>query len=120
MYCRIIYYFGFNDQTNAKDDSIFTKWDIMIAAPGQDMPGTLSLEKDGEEIKGLIVTDMGEVPFKNIKVTDESSFSADISANIQGQVFDGTANGKLEEGKINGFINLSGIGEIPYTGKKAE
>lgn len=107
------------EETKKEGDSIFTKWDIVITAPGQDLLGTLNLEKNGDEIKGVIITDMGEVPFRNIKIT-EDSFTADISANIQGQSFDGTATGKLEEGKISGYINLAGIGEIPYSGKKAE
>ncbi len=102
-----------------KDGELLAKWDIVIAGPGQDIIGTLNLEKDGDEIKGAIVTEMGDAPLKNIKIT-ENSFTADISTVMQGQSFDGTANGKLEEGKLSGVINLGGIGEIPYTGKKAE
>ncbi len=96
------------------------KWDITISAPGQDLPGTLNLEKDGDGFKGAVNTDLGEAPLKNIKIKDDNTFTADITANVQGQTMEGTVTGKLAEGKLSGEINLPGIGAIPYTGKKPE
>ncbi len=121
VFMAALFTIGFvQDKTAAaNDDALLAKWEIVIAGPGQDILGSLTLEKDGDEFKGAIVTEMGDAPFKNVKVT-ENSFTADISTFMQGQSFDGTANGKLEDGKLSGIINLSGIGEIPYTGKKAE
>ena len=40
--------------------------------------------------------------------------------NVQGQTFEGTITGKLADGKLSGEINLSGLGAIPYSGKKPE
>ncbi len=98
-------------------DALVGNWDVTISAPGQELAGTLKLEKDGENYKGSLTTDLGEAPLKNIKMT-ESSFSADMTANVQGQTFEGTMTGKLESEKLNGEINLSGLGSIPYSGKK--
>lgn len=101
------------------DSPLLANWSLTISAQGQEMPGTLKLEKDGDNFKGAVTTDLGEAPLKNVKVEAES-FNAEITANIQGQTFEGTMNGKIEEGKIKGEINLTGIGAIPYSGTKAE
>lgn len=106
-----------------KDDSspLLAEWNIVFAAPGQDVPGTFKLEKDGDTYKGSVATDMsGEAPLKNVKLNADNSFTAEISVNVQGQSFEGTMSGKLDGDKLSGELNLSGLGAIPYTGKKAE
>lgn len=105
-----------------KDDKspLLANWEVTISAPGQEMSATLKLEKDGDNYKGLLMTDLGEAPFKNIKIKDDNTFTADMTANIQGQTFEGTVTGKLTDGKLSGEINLQGIGAIPYAGKKQE
>jgi hypothetical protein len=104
----------------AEDNALLATWDVTISAPGMELPGTFKLEKDGENFKGAVNTEMGEVPLKNIKIKDDNSFTADITANVQGQTMEGTMNGKVTDGKISGEINLAGLGSIPYSGKKAE
>lgn len=104
----------------AEDNALLATWDVTISAPGMELPGTFKLEKDGENFKGAVNTEMGEVPLKNIKIKDDSSFTADITANVQGQTMEGTMNGKVTDGKLSGEINLAGLGSIPYSGKKAE
>jgi hypothetical protein len=99
--------------------AIVGEWDVIISAPGQDLPGKLKIEKDGDNYKGAVITDLGEAPLKNIKVAADS-FNSEMTANVQGQTFEGTINGKLAEGKLTGIINLTGLGEIPYSGKKPE
>ncbi len=101
-----------------KSSPLVAKWDVTISAPGQDLPGTLKLEKDGDEYKGSLLTDLGEAPFKNIKIKDDDSFTADITVNVQGQTMEGTVTGKLAEEKLSGEINLPGIGAISYAGQK--
>ncbi|HEX3101085.1 MAG TPA: hypothetical protein VHQ01_04810 [Pyrinomonadaceae bacterium] len=96
---------------------LLTKWDVVFAAPGQDYAGTLSLEKDKDSYKGSVVTELGEAPLSNIKVTGDS-FTGNIVVNAQGQSLDGTISGKVADGKLNGELNLSALGAIPYSGKK--
>jgi hypothetical protein len=99
--------------------ALVDNWEVTISAPGQELPGTLKIEKDGDNFKGAVVTALGEAPLKNIKIKDDS-FTADMTANVQGQVYEGTMTGKLTDGKLAGEINLSGLGAIPYSGKKPE
>ena len=109
------------EKTGTKEDSpLLTSWDVTISAQGQDLPGKLKLEKDGDNFKGSLITDLAETPFKNIKIKDDNTFTADMTANIQGQSFDGTITGKLDGDKLSGEITLSGLGAFGYSGKKAE
>lgn len=97
---------------------LLSSWDVVIAAPGQDLAGTLKLEKDPDShFKGSVTTDFGEAPMKNIKVTADS-FTADITVNAQGQTMEGTISGKFKDGKLDGEVNLPALGALPYSGKK--
>jgi hypothetical protein len=109
-----------SNAVNTEDSPLLSNWEVIIAAPGQDLPGTLKLEKDGENFKGSLTTELGEAPFKNVKVKDDKTFTADITVNAQGQTMEGTISGKLAEEKLSGEITLPGLGAIPYAGKKAE
>lgn len=104
-----------------KESALIASWDITFSAPGQEVPGTLSLEKDGDDYKGMVSTQLsGDSSLKNVKIKDDNTFTADVSVNVQGQTFEGTMTGKLDGDKISGELNLSGLGAIPYSGKKAE
>ena len=103
-----------------KDSPLLDSWDITFSAPGQDIPGTFKLEKDGDNYKGAVNTELGEAPLKNIKIKDDNTFTADITVNVQGQTMEGTINGKLEAEKLSGELTLPSFGAIPYSGKKAE
>jgi hypothetical protein len=96
---------------------LLNKWSLIISAPGQDLDGTLTLEKDGDNYMGSVMTVFGEAPLKNIKIKD-NTFTADITVNVQGQTMEGTMTGKIEEGKLTGDINLPGFPSVPYSGKK--
>jgi hypothetical protein len=96
---------------------LLDKWELIISAPGEDLDGTLTLEKDGDNYKGSVMTVLGEAPLKNIKIKD-NTFTSDITVNVQGQSIEGTMSGELKEGKLKGDFNLPGIGVVPYTGKK--
>lgn len=111
---------GATDEKKAETSALIATWDITISAPGQDLAGTFKIEKDGDNYKGAVNTDLGEAPLKNIKVNDDNTFTADITVNVQGQSMEGTMTGKLADEKITGEITLAGLGSIPYSGKKAE
>lgn len=107
-----------NDSKKTSASPLVGSWAVTISAPGQELPGTLKLEEDGEDkFKGALTTDLGEAPLKNISINGDS-FTADMTALVQGQTFEGTINGTLKDGKMTGEINLSGLGAIPYSGTK--
>jgi opacity protein-like surface antigen len=93
------------------------KWQITISAPGQDLPGTLTLEKDGDKYKGSVNTALGEAPLSNIKI-EGGKLSADITVNAQGTEMQGTITAEATDTGVKGDINLPGFPPIGYTGKK--
>lgn len=101
-----------------KESPVGVKWEVMIAAPGQDYAGILKIERSGDKLTGSITTELGEAPLSGIKV-DGDSFTSIISVSAQGQSFEGTMSGKVKDGKITGELILSGLGSIPYTGGKS-
>ncbi|MEQ1606852.1 MAG: hypothetical protein ABL999_18470 [Pyrinomonadaceae bacterium] len=105
------------DDKKAESPVVGVKWDVVISAPGQDYAGVLKIDKDGAGFKGSVTTELGEAPLGGIKV-DGASFTSTIAVNAQGQIIEGTMSGKVKDGKIAGDLNLSGLGSIPYTGKK--
>ncbi len=98
---------------------LLTKWDVVFAAPGQDYAGTLKLEKEKDAYKGIVATELGESPLRNVKVTG-ATFTADITVNAQGQTFEGSISGKIADGKLAGELNLAALGAILYNGKKSK
>lgn len=109
-----------SEEKKSDDKSpLLASWEVSISAQGQEIPGTLKLEKDGDAFKGSLTTDLADSPFKNIKINADNTFTAEMSANIQGQSFEGTVTGKLDGEKLTGEISLSGLGAFPYTGKKS-
>lgn len=105
------------DETKKADSAVLSKWEVSISAPGQDYAGVLKLEKTADGFKGSLTTELGEAPLANVKVEGDG-FTAAISLNAMGQNIEGTVNGKAKDGKISGDLNLTGLGVIPYTGKK--
>lgn len=103
-----------------KESALVASWDINFSAPGQEVPGTFKFEKDGDGYKGIVSTALGEFPLKNIKVNDDNTFTSDVSVSVQGQTFEGTMTGKVVDNALSGELNLSGLGAIPYSGKKSE
>lgn len=106
-------------QRTDAESPVVAKWNVVFAAPGQDVSGTLNFEKDTNGHKGLISTDLGDSPLSEIKITGDS-FSGKVVVNAQGQSFPGTISGSVKDGKISGELVLEGLGNIPFSGSKPE
>ena len=48
-----------------KDSALLATWNLTISAPGQELPGTFKFEKDGDNFKGVVATDLGEIPLSS-------------------------------------------------------
>jgi hypothetical protein len=93
------------------------KWALTIAAPGQDLNGTMTIAKEGDKYLGVVATVLGEAPLTNVKI-DGKKLVADISVNAQGQQMNGTFTADLDGDAVKGEINLAGFPAIPFNGKK--
>ena len=105
------------DDKKEEKSQFVGKWSVTIAAPGQDLTGTMIINKEGDKYTGSVLTALGEAPLSNIKI-DRNKLTADISVNAQGQEMDGTLSGTLEAEALKGDINLPGFPPISYSGKK--
>lgn len=101
------------------ESPVVAKWNVVFSAPGQDVSGTLNLEKDSNGHKGVISTNLGDSPLSEIKITGES-FNGKVVVNAQGQSFAGTISGTVKDGRISGELILDGLGNIPFAGSKPE
>ncbi|HMT07381.1 MAG TPA: hypothetical protein PKA82_05200 [Pyrinomonadaceae bacterium] len=104
-------------QQTGKDSAVVAKWNVVFAAPGQDVSGTITIEKVGDVFKGNAVTEYGDAPMSDVKVAGDT-FSGKIVVNAQGQAFSGTISGGVKDGKLAGELVLEGLGNIPYSGSK--
>jgi predicted Zn-dependent peptidase len=93
------------------------KWQLSLSAPGQDLPGTLTMSKDGDNYKGAVQTMLGEAPLSNIKI-EGNRMTADISVNVQGQTMDGKVTGSIAGNEMKGEVALPSFPPIPFTGKR--
>ena len=101
------------------ESPVVAKWNVVFSAPGQDVAGTLNLEKETNGHRGVISTELGDSPLSDIKITGDS-FNGKVVVNAQGQSFAGTITGSVKDGKISGELVLEGLGNIPFSGSKVE
>ena len=93
------------------------KWQLTIAAPGQDLPGTLTLTQDSGQYKGSVLTALGDAPLSNVKVTG-NNMNANLTVNVQGENAVGQISGSVNGSEIKGEVALPGFPPITFTGKK--
>jgi hypothetical protein len=100
-----------------KDEAFAGKWRLTLAAPGQDLDGTLTISKEGDKYKGALETILGTATLSNIKI-EGNTLSAEMAANVQGQNLEGTFSATIDSKDIKGEVNLSGLPIVPFSGKK--
>jgi hypothetical protein len=105
------------DEKKEEKSAFVGKWDVIIAAPGEDMTGTITLSKEGDTHSGTVTTALGDALLSNIKI-DGMKLNAGISVNVQGHQMEGTFTAAVEGDSIKGEVNLPGFPPISYSGKK--
>ncbi|MFN3330762.1 MAG: amidohydrolase family protein, partial [Pyrinomonadaceae bacterium] len=84
-------------------------WSIVIEAPGQTVPGTLTLTQEGDSLTGSFQTALtGSTPIKSGRVTVEgsqtNSFSFSLDVTLGEATFEVTVTGKATGNQISGTI----------------
>lgn len=91
-------------------------WSITTNAGSQDIPGTLTLQQQGERVSGRV-----ETPFGNSDITDGSasgnSFRLATTLSIEGQSTDLTFEGTVSGNRISGNVTSS-RGTFPFSGTR--
>jgi hypothetical protein len=99
-------------QTNVNGD-----WDVSITSPQGTNSVKVTLTQDGEKVKGLFKTQMGELPFEGTLTGTDLKFAYTLP--FQGQMIDITMTGKVDGDGITGTANFGGMAEGQWTAKRA-
>ena len=89
---------------------------VTIQAPGQSLPGTLTLVQQGAQLTGMLVTELGTSQLKDGRVTN-SGISFGGSVVFGGQTVDFTVQATITGNQLNGTVD-SPQGALPITGTK--
>ena len=65
-----------------EDNALLATWDVTISAPGMELPGTFKLEKDGENFKGAVNTEMLQEAFPGYEAPVSPKEMADYIFNF--------------------------------------
>jgi imidazolonepropionase-like amidohydrolase len=91
-------------------------WSITTSAGPRSIPGTLTLQQQGERLTGRV-----ETPFGNADITDGSatgnSFRVSATLNIEGESTDVTFEGTVGGNRMSGTVTSS-RGSFPFSGTR--
>jgi hypothetical protein len=91
-------------------------WSVTTSAGSQQIPGTLTLQHQGERLTGRV-----ETPFGTADITDGSatgnSFRVSTTLNIEGQSTDVTFEGTFGGNQMSGTVTSS-RGSFPFSGTR--
>jgi imidazolonepropionase-like amidohydrolase len=106
---------GGGGQTSAAG-ALAGTWSITTSAGSQSIPGTLTLQQQGERLTGRV-----ETPFGTADITDGSatgnSFRISTMVNIEGQSTDITFEGTVSGNQMSGTVTSS-HGSFPFSGTR--
>jgi hypothetical protein len=91
-------------------------WNVTTSAGSQQIPGTLTLQQQGQRVTGRV-----ETPFGTADITDGSAtgtgFRVVTTLNIEGQSTDITFEGTVSGNQMSGTVT-SARGSFPFSGTR--
>lgn len=94
------------------------KWKLMIDFQGQQLPVTLNLEQDAEQVKGVLETMLGNGRITDGKVSG-SKLAATASAEMQGQPIEFVISGKVDGDSMSGTLTAPIVTDpLSFTGSR--
>lgn len=93
-------------------------WSISLETPlGQNIPATLTIERDGDGFSGKFSSELGDADLGAIAVND-NSFHASTSVEMDGHSVPVEISGSFEGDQAEGLLTLQDSPAIPFTGSK--
>ena len=95
------------------------KWDVTLNMPGGDMPASATLTYENGKVSGTFASQMGEVPVSGTAEGDALKITM-VAQTPQGDstmVMTGDLDG---DNIINGKADIAGMGQMPWTAKRAK
>jgi zinc protease len=104
--------------SRAEPVDVAGKWNLLIDFQGQEMPVSLSIDKNDDAVTGVLETMLGEGKIDNVSVRG-NLFSAVATAEFQGQPLELTINGSVEGESMSGTITAPISPEpLTFTGSR--
>lgn len=93
-------------------------WSLMIDFQGQQLPVSLTLEQDGENVSGVLETMLGNGQISDGKVTG-SKLAAAAHADMQGQPIEFSISGKVDGDTMSGTLTAPIVPDpLPFSGTR--
>ncbi|NOT48585.1 MAG: S9 family peptidase [Acidobacteria bacterium] len=93
------------------------KWTMSVDAGGQIIDLEVELKQTGADFIGTMASHLGAGTIEKGKVAG-SAITAIMQDDVQGQPTTIAVNGKVEGDKMNGTLDVPGIGVVPFTAVK--
>lgn len=95
------------------------KWKLNIDFQGQQLPVTLNLEQNGEDVTGMLETMLGNGKISGGKVTG-NKLAAVANAEMQGQPLDFDITGKVDGESMSGTLTAPIVPDpLPFSGTRS-
>ena len=93
------------------------KWNLVIKTPMGDQTGVLTLKQDGDALTGDMAAAAGTTPVENGRVEgDTLKWDAKVTTPMPITL---SFEGKIEDGNLNGNVQLGAFGASTFSGAPA-
>ena len=93
-------------------------WKLVIDFQGQQLPVSLTLDQDGENVSGVLETMLGNGKIADGKVTG-NKLAATANAEMQGQPIEFVITGKVDGNRMSGTLSAPIVPDpLPFTGTR--
>ncbi|HMG34681.1 MAG TPA: amidohydrolase family protein [Blastocatellia bacterium] len=93
------------------------EWNLIIRAPDGDQNAKLTINRQGDQITGVLATHIGNLEVKDARLNgNELRFA--ISGTLNGQSLEATVTSTIEGDSIRGAIVIASMGSFEFTGTR--
>ena len=103
----------------AAQTDVTGSWDMTINTDQGALPGTLTLQQDGEALSGSLISDQGTLEFDGGTVS-ENKIEWVVEVDAGGQFIEISMNGVVDGDMISGTMDFGGYGGGDWTAKRAQ
>ena len=103
----------------AAQTDVTGSWDMTINTDQGALPGTLTLQQDGEALSGSLISDQGTIEFDGGTVS-ENKLEWVVEIDAGGQFIEIAMSGVVDGDMMTGTMDFGGYGGGDWTAKRAQ
>lgn len=93
------------------------KWNLTVSTPDGSQPAVMNVTQKNDSLSGSVETQLGTAPMTGTVSGDSVFFNFSLDMGGQALVIRGSAAVK-EGDKIDGVLDVAGMGAIPFSGAR--